>query len=158
MSLNEFAQFSLSRSCTFTTVQIIWRLRSYRVLHLPFSQVEFPRKTQELLPNEYWYVCIVLYLCNLNICLRYMIYQCLGIFCSSKSPLFDIFCLNKGTTKINMGWDYRQGGRDFFREKKRGAKSFFGRKKGGEDFFWEKKMGRVLFFEGKKGVWKFFSL
>ena len=49
------------------------------------------------------------------------------------------------------GRDYRQGGADFFWEKKRGAKTFFGRKKRGRRPFLKEKKGTRTFFEEKKG-------
>ena len=48
------------------------------------------------------------------------------------------------------GQDFRQGGTDFFWEKKGrlifflGEKTFFGRKKGGDDFFGGKRGGKIL--------------
>ena len=49
------------------------------------------------------------------------------------------------------GRDYRQGGADFFWEKKGGLRFFLGEKKGGVDFFWKKKKGARTFFGRKKG-------
>ena len=51
----------------------------------------------------------------------------------------------------NPGRDYRQGGTDFFLEKKGGQRFIWGEKKGGKDFFWEKKRGQGLFLKEKKG-------
>ena len=56
----------------------------------------------------------------------------------------------------NPGRVYRQGGKDFFQEKKRGAKTFFGEKKGGQVFFSRAKKGGKVFFEGEKGGQKVF--
>ena len=76
----------------------------------------------------------------------------------------------KGPTKIykEPGPGLSTGGHRLFLREKRGAKSFFGRKKrgrilfledkkGGEDFFWRKKGGRRVFWEKKKGAKIFFG-
>ena len=58
----------------------------------------------------------------------------------------------------NPGRVYRQGGKDFFQEKKRGAKTFFGGKKGGQVFFSRaKKGGKVFFWGRKRGAESFFE-
>ena len=56
----------------------------------------------------------------------------------------------------NPGRVYRQGGKDFFRAKKRGQVLFLEEKKGGEFFFGPKKRGANFFFQEKKGGQKVF--